>query len=1083
MLKNIITLFEEQVEKKPNAIAVYLENESINYREFNNKINQYARILRKKGVKPNTIVGIELNRSYELLIAIFSVIKAGGCYLPIDPESPSLRKENIINNSGLKFLISSKFSCKLINYECINFSDINIETEMKGNLNQINRPNDLAYIIHTSGSTGEPKGVMIQHKALLNRIKWMNNTYSIGEKDILFHKTHQCFDVSIWEVFWWSISGSGLVILPKNREHDICFITKMIFKYKVSVVHFVPSVFNIFLDYIDNDFDLSKINSLRFIFSSGEALDSSRVKHFFDIFNEEKNTPRLINLYGPTEATIDVTFFECKKNQSYSSIPIGKPIDNTSLFVLDNNLNRVGIEESGELFISGKGLSAGYLNNSELTSKFFIKNPYLENQKMYKTGDQVKLNHSGDLVFLGRLDDQIKLNGQRIELKEIEQIIKKINYIKDAHITYIENEFGKNIIAFIIIKKDFNTIDSSELKLQLSKYLPKYMIPNNIKIVDAFPIKSNGKIDSVRLIESKILQSKTIISDFEEKVKFNPNAICVMYENTSLTYDQVNKKSNQIGRLISKECSGRGECILVYCDKCIDILIFILAILKAGATYVPIDVAFSEDRIKYIQKDTSSKILITNKYLKKTISRILPDSLIINCNDEKILSEKNNNLDSYLLPSDSAYVIYTSGTTGYPKGVMVEHGSVKNMIDNQLSKVIPLLKTPINCLQYSSIAFDAHISEVFFCICSGQTLVIANEDQRKDTFLLKKLVKEKSIDFATIPPVLLRTDIECALSLKVMIVAGEATEEKILDYYSSRGVIVLNAYGPTEASVCTSMKIYNKNNNPNNVGRPIDGARYYILDEDMKEVSIGEVGELFISGKCLARGYLNNKENNVFFYDLPIGKKHSNSNRYYKTGDRGFLNEKGEFIFIGRIDNQIKINGIRIELLEIENTILNNTSCEQCVAVPGKNKKSIVIFYVCNDKSSKNILKNHLIKELSNYMFPIVLKKLESLPTNFSGKIDRSILFKIADDEKKYVAYNRHSLNSKIKKIIEEFVDIYDINESDNFFDLGINSIDIPIICRKISKTVGKNINSLLLYHNPCLSMLINVIEKNELEI
>lgn len=501
--KTIVEFFEESVAKYPTKIAVISDNGKISYQDLNNKVNALAYNLRSKGVKPDTIVGVMAERSIEMLIALLSILKAGGAYMPIDPQYPKERKKLLKSDSQIKILLTQSF----LNTEA--FEDITIisldnQDTYKGKITnppKINTPHDLAYIIYTSGSTGKPKGVMIEHHSLINRLEWMHKQFVLTENDVIMQKTNYTFDVSVWELFWWIMPGAELVLLPKGKEYDPREMVKTIEKYDVSIMHFVPSVFRIFLDYTASDFDLNRIQSLRWIFSSGEALSPILVNEFNQVFKKYDVT--LVNLYGPTEATIDSSYLICNKSYNYQHITIGKPIYNTKFYILSENNEILSIGEKGELCIAGVGLARGYLNNEKLTSNSFIKNPMDENERIYKTGDLAAWNDEGEIVFYGRMDDQVKVRGLRIELGEIDYNITQYDLVKNC-LTIVKNDdFGNQYIySFVILKDKKIEIDQKVLNQFISKYLPAYMLPNKIIFLDQYPLKTNGKIDKKALLDS-----------------------------------------------------------------------------------------------------------------------------------------------------------------------------------------------------------------------------------------------------------------------------------------------------------------------------------------------------------------------------------------------------------------------------------------------------------------------------------------------------------------------------------------------------------------------------------------------------
>lgn len=495
--KTIHSLFEEQVLKTPDNIAVTFDGNTFSYKQLNEKANNIARLLRENGVGRDKIVAIMVERSIEMIAGILGILKSGGTFLPVDPTYPEDRINYMLNDSKTGILITQKRyigqfqqrdSLVLIDLENEDLYEVE-----SSNLSQINQPEDVAYVIYTSGSTGNPKGVMIQHFSVINRLNWMQKQYPIGEKDVLLQKTNYTFDVSVWELLWGNLQGAKTHFLKPGGEKDPEEIIKAIDKHQVTTMHFVPSMMNIFLDYIEDNIDnVSKIKSLRQVFASGEALSVKQVNHFNRLLHRTNNT-KLHNLYGPTEATVDVTYFDCSKDETLHTVPIGKPIDNTELYVVDkfNNLQPVGVP--GELCISGDGVGKGYINNPTLSEEKFVMNPFNQGQIMYRTGDLVRWLSDGNIEYLGRIDRQVKIRGFRIELGEIESQLLKNEHVKEAVITSRNDDKGeKYLCAYIVCKKDINL---NQFKEQLLKQLPNYMIPSVFVKLDTMPLTTNGKVN------------------------------------------------------------------------------------------------------------------------------------------------------------------------------------------------------------------------------------------------------------------------------------------------------------------------------------------------------------------------------------------------------------------------------------------------------------------------------------------------------------------------------------------------------------------------------------------------------------
>jgi len=530
--KTIHGLFEEQVERTPKHTAAIFGNCKLSYRELNEKANRLARLLRSKGVGPDTLVGILVERSLEMVVGIYGILKAGGAYLPISTSNPVIRTVHLLKESGTKVLLTQgKFLPALElagdGTEIINLEDDGIYQGPSSNLPVVNSSRDLVYVIYTSGSTGKPKGVAIEHRSVVNRLHWMQRKYPLTVGDIILQKTPFFFDVSVWEMFWWSMTGAGVCFLLPGGEKFPQFIVEAVARNSVTVTHFVPSMMSVFLEYLRNsEEDVGRLVSLRRVFASGEKLTSSHVRAFNEILYE-KNGTCLTNLYGPTEATVDVTYFDCPVDGAIETIPIGKPIDNTQLYILGEGNRINGVGEEGELCIGGVGVARGYLNNPEMTSQKFgpqitqimsineIKNKKINKSfsggaggrffkkapLLYRTVDLARWMPNGNVDFLGRQDHQVKIHGLRIELGEIESIISGYPAVRENVV--VVKQYGKNITMIVayVVSKSEGLFSVKELKSYLKERLPDYMVPNLFVVLDQFPLTPSGKVDRNALPE------------------------------------------------------------------------------------------------------------------------------------------------------------------------------------------------------------------------------------------------------------------------------------------------------------------------------------------------------------------------------------------------------------------------------------------------------------------------------------------------------------------------------------------------------------------------------------------------------
>ncbi|MFA8435575.1 MAG: amino acid adenylation domain-containing protein [Marinifilaceae bacterium] len=501
--KTIQQLFEEKVEQHPDEIALVSGEIRITYYELNGLSNQMAYRLIDRGVCLESIVALRIDRSVEMLVGILGILKAGGAYLPISIDYPEDRISYILKDSRAKVLLQAHGEFK----SSVSIPVLTVDLDqlsVQGALDLKNRTDsrNLSYVIYTSGSTGVPKGVMIEHCSVINRLKWMQRYYPIKSGDVLLQKTPYTFDVSVWELFWWAFEGGTLSLLEPGGEKDPFQIVENIFEHRVSVLHFVPSMFEVFLSFLEQNRDfIPRLKSLRYVFCSGEELKVFHVIKFHELLGKACGC-ELVNLYGPTEATVDVTYFNCGDQDSYQNIPIGRPISNTQAYVLDaKSLRLQPIGVVGELCLSGVGLARGYMGRDELTLEKFISHPFRKGEKLYRTGDLARWLPDGNIEFLGRIDHQVKIRGFRIELGEIENILLQHENIKECVVVKRVKNGENYLCAYVVLAK---ILQGEEMRGYLSGLLPDYMVPAHFVVLDELPLTSNGKVNRKILPEPEI---------------------------------------------------------------------------------------------------------------------------------------------------------------------------------------------------------------------------------------------------------------------------------------------------------------------------------------------------------------------------------------------------------------------------------------------------------------------------------------------------------------------------------------------------------------------------------------------------
>ncbi|WP_438473117.1 amino acid adenylation domain-containing protein [Rhodococcus erythropolis] len=484
---SLVDVFDAQVEASPDAVAVSFEGVSLSYAEFDSRVNRLARYLVSVGVGPESLVGVAVRRSVDLLVAVYGVLKAGGGYVPVDPDQPAERNAYVLESASPVCVISTSdvgFDAGVVPVVEVDVVDVSGFSDNP--VSDIDRVSPLlsgnaAYVIFTSGSTGRPKGVSVSHAAIVNRLAWMQDEYGLDSSDVVLQKTPFTFDVSVWELFWPLQVGARLVVAVPDGHRDPRYLTSVIVGEGVTTVHFVPSMLEVFV----TDSSVAGCVSLTRVFASGEALPASVVADVWAVLPGVG----VHNLYGPTEAAVDVTFHEVVP-ADVLGVPIGAPVWNTQVFVLDSRLSPVPVGVAGELYLAGVQLARGYVGRPDLSSDRFVANPFSgDGGRMYRSGDVVRWTASGELEYIGRSDFQVKLHGLRIELGEIESVIREHESVSSVVVVVREDV----LVAYVTAAG--GVVDVDELKRVVAGRLPGYMVPAVVMVLDELPLGVSGKLD------------------------------------------------------------------------------------------------------------------------------------------------------------------------------------------------------------------------------------------------------------------------------------------------------------------------------------------------------------------------------------------------------------------------------------------------------------------------------------------------------------------------------------------------------------------------------------------------------------
>ncbi|HEX8092836.1 amino acid adenylation domain-containing protein, partial [Jatrophihabitans sp.] len=493
-------LFARQAAATPDAPALLSSTGTLTYAEVDARSNQLAHTLRDHGVGPDVVVALLAERSPELIVAILAVLKAGGAYLPVDPSYPPARIEYLLSDSHAGLVLTqARFSDLLSGLAgtvgpapVLDLGAPASYREDTGPVEPKGGAGDLAYLIYTSGSTGAPKGVLIEHRSVVNRLSWMQNAYPISAGDVLLQKTSVSFDVSVWELFWWALTGAALALPDPGAEKDPALLAAAIERHQVTTVHFVPSMLTMFGVWAERAGASRRLASLRRVFASGEVLTPGQVSQFERLLDGVE----LINLYGPTEATVDVTHQPVRGLRGLARLPIGRPIDNIRMYVLDSRGSQLPVGMPGELYAAGAGLARGYLDRPELTAERFVDGAGVGERRLYRTGDLARWLPDGSLDYLGRVDLQVKVRGFRVELGGIEERLRAHPAVTDAAVVAVDDGWQTSLRGFVVLREQ---APESALKQHLRQALPEHEVPGRILAVEELPLTPNGKLDRARL--------------------------------------------------------------------------------------------------------------------------------------------------------------------------------------------------------------------------------------------------------------------------------------------------------------------------------------------------------------------------------------------------------------------------------------------------------------------------------------------------------------------------------------------------------------------------------------------------------
>ncbi|MET0317727.1 MAG: amino acid adenylation domain-containing protein, partial [Rhodococcus fascians] len=499
--RTLVDLYDAQVRRSPDATAVVFDGVSLTYAEFDARVERVARSLVERGVGPESLVGLAIRRSTDLVVAMYAIAKAGGAYVPLDPDQPIERTEYILSVAAPVCVITTARENVVIDGS-VDLADLEKDADAVRTTdaralrsdNRALRADNTAYVIFTSGSTGKPKGVAVSHGAIVNQLVWKHAEFGMNSSDSVLLKTVATFDLSVWE-FWSALTvGASMVIASADGHRDPDYLLGLLRDHEVTTLHVVPSMLSMLTTVSDGALP----PTLRRVLAIGEALPAATASAL-----KKASSAELYNLYGPTEAAVSITSHRVVDGDT-TTVPIGKPEWNSRVHVLDARLQPVPVGVSGELYLAGSQLARGYHGRVDLTADRFVANPYASSERMYRTGDIVRWTRSGELEYIERADFQVKVRGYRIELGEIESALRGLDSVRDTAVTvYNDGRTGDQLVAYVVpnLAGGEDGTDAETIRIELTRILPSYMVPSVYVMLDALPLNANGKLDRAALPE------------------------------------------------------------------------------------------------------------------------------------------------------------------------------------------------------------------------------------------------------------------------------------------------------------------------------------------------------------------------------------------------------------------------------------------------------------------------------------------------------------------------------------------------------------------------------------------------------
>ncbi|MBQ4812495.1 AMP-binding protein [Pseudoalteromonas luteoviolacea] len=1084
MFRNLVERLRYRAIEFPTELAIMDDCQSYSNEALWQKVNNRAVWFLEKGIKAQDKVAVCQPRNVDLVVSILALVSIRAVFVPIDRQLSHSAINSRLKKAQCKVFVSDKPpKFRMIGSTTVELAK---EQKMAKPLSKCEpyRFGDLAYILFTSGSTGEPKGVMVKYDSMYRHLAWKTTVYPVASGSIELLKAPLSFDVSIRELFGFLFSKNALFILSDGEEKRPDILCKKISQLKLKEISVVPSFLFALVTYIDKFVHIDELASLQRVLVGGEVLPSSLVNTFIRIFG--KNDVSLINLYGPTEATIEVTHFDClsQAHTNTQSVPIGKPIYRDTLFILDVNGCPVRDGDIGELYIAGEQVALGYVGLEEETNKAFKTN-WLSGKRTYKTGDLVKRLEDGHLVFCGRVDRQVKVSGKIINLDHLARSLEPLLSEDDVRVIAHTNSEAHTAIHVFVQVNAINEgkVTPRDIQQHILQKAGFKIALNSMFAVIQWPSSQSGKCDlksaskyTVPWPSSFGMQSDAnykvtgIVEQFETVVDAAPNRTALIFKNEKISYASLNAQVNRIAHCLRYEHNIGQDCIVAICaSPSIVLIAAILGVLKSGGAFISLS---SGDKLQVQEAYTrlsecSAALLLTDKEHENSF--IYPRLCIESLTLDNYLAKQN--LPCVRTPKSLAYICYTSGSSSKAKGVMIEDfGLHHRLYQKQLRD--PIRPTQ-GYLQLTTPQFDGAIWELFGWIYSSSFLVIIPEEARSNPDKVIHYISEYNIGEILMVPSQLHAfltyvrnyNYENQLSVLTRIrVGGEAIQRDTIELFKQSDVknklCLVNNYGPTETTIDVSQSYLQDLDVHDRitVGRAHKGVELYVLNEQYKEVTKGELGQLAIGGIGLMRGYIKaHGLNQNPFCTHPYNMQA----QLYLTGDLAYQTESDEFVIEGRIDDQIKVHGQRVDLSELNTVFAEILPFDMFKVVTTSSHlgSHIVVFILnraVNNVASLNMeeIKKLIRFKLPDHMIPKAYYCVEDFPTLESGKINRAALLgmhiaRTNDEPHSHMVINFY-------EVVRRVFNLTTTPTADQTLeDLGADSVSIILLAAELKSHLG----------------------------